>query len=330
MESPLLDVFMSYLDDDAPHLAEETRSEIRCAFDEFIHKRMSRSDFASMLQDKARTQHPLAKVEVILDIPDKPPFLSYDDYSDVTSIRKKVRPWMQCEDNRLIAGIHKFGLDNWVKVDDFVGNGRTRSQCAQRWSRCLDPKISKNRWSPDDDQKLLSIIKNSSRSWTAVASAMGNRSDVQCRYHFMQLVKEGKADERLVDLINKGKQNPPKIQRKRSASFNTMMNGYNYYYPYQQQQNYMMQHQAIFNQQSLPRNYVSSPVVLPNFKGIQLPPVKNKVMPSEYPTPQSQNYNNEIQFSKKAMSSEQLSDTDELLFNKNGPDFFDNNFEYFF
>jgi len=28
-------------------------------------------------------------------------------------------------------------------VASFVGNGRTRAQCAQRWSRGLNPKICK-------------------------------------------------------------------------------------------------------------------------------------------------------------------------------------------
>lgn len=107
------------------------------------------------------------------------------------SQRKKTRSWTEYEDQRLLAGIHKFGTDNWVSVAAFVGNGRTRAQCSQRWTRGLDPRISKDKWSPEDEESLMRlVIQYGTKSWTRIAQEIGNRSDVQCRYHYKQMKQE--------------------------------------------------------------------------------------------------------------------------------------------
>jgi hypothetical protein len=116
--------------------------------------------------------------------------------------RKKPRPWSMFEDIRLLAGIHRFGLDNWGSVAQFVGTNRTRAQCAQRCVRGLDPRISKDQWSPEDEEHLLLLVREKgTRIWSQIASAMGNRSDVQCRYHFFQMHRDGKLPADLVGLI---------------------------------------------------------------------------------------------------------------------------------
>ena len=114
--------------------------------------------------------------------------------------RRKTRTWSSFEDQRLIAAVSRFGLDNWSHVASFVGNGRTRAQCAQRWNRGLDPRISRDHWSPEEEQKLLILIENKNgKGWTHIANEMGNRSDVQCRYHYLQMKKEGKIPQTLTD-----------------------------------------------------------------------------------------------------------------------------------
>jgi hypothetical protein len=40
-----------------------------------------------------------------------------------------TRQWNPYEDNRLFAGIHRFGFDFWQFVTSFVENGRTKAQC---------------------------------------------------------------------------------------------------------------------------------------------------------------------------------------------------------
>ncbi|KAH0789807.1 Myb-like DNA-binding domain containing protein [Histomonas meleagridis] len=202
---PLLDVAMGYVKGCAPELADEQiKNEIRNAFGGFIMGTTSREEIAALLEKHTGSLQALQKVEAILGMLDQPPPAPKTEvYSESFALRKKVRPWIQSEDFRLLAGIHKYGVDNWVAISKFVGNGRTRAQCAQRWARGLDPRISKDQWSPEDDEKFISLLNSgSSKGWTSIAAQMGNRSDVQCRYHFMQMVKEGKIKDEFPNLIS--------------------------------------------------------------------------------------------------------------------------------
>ena len=115
------------------------------------------------------------------------------DESDEVHSRKKTRTWTNYEDQRLLAGIYRFGLDNWTRVAQFVGNNRTRAQCSQRWNRGLNPRICKKHWSPEEDAQLIQLVQTyGEKSWTKISSCLGNRSDVQCRYHYRQISRDNR------------------------------------------------------------------------------------------------------------------------------------------
>lgn len=162
----------------------------KCTFDEV------RPEFVKL----AGSDTVLVKVRNVLEVDDRPlppqpeTFVSNTSKNQLIA-RKKARPWSEEEDIRLLAAIHRFGLDSWGAITAFVGSGRARSQCSQRWFRGLDPRISKVVWTRDEDKKLLDLVtKYGDRSWTRIANALGNRSDAQCRYRYGQLVKEGSSD----------------------------------------------------------------------------------------------------------------------------------------
>ena len=87
------------------------------------------------------------------------------------SSRSTAHNWSAAEDDRLLSGIIKFGLFSWQEVAKFVGCGRTKAQCSQRWSRGLDPSIYKGPWTEKDDAKLLNLVDQyGDRSWKKIAS----------------------------------------------------------------------------------------------------------------------------------------------------------------
>jgi len=103
---------------------------------------------------------------------------------------KKCRMWNSEEDILLLAAIHKYGLGDWKSISIFVGGGRSRSQCSQRWGRALDPHITKVPWDAEEEQRLIELVaEHGEHSWASVAKKLGTRSDVQCRYRYYQIIK---------------------------------------------------------------------------------------------------------------------------------------------
>ncbi|KAH0795969.1 Myb-like DNA-binding domain containing protein [Histomonas meleagridis] len=197
--SPLLDFAMLYLNQASFGFSDiKAKQEIMNAFHLFFNNLCDKNEVAKLLIKYIGTTQPLDRIVAILNTPDTPLPVQAN-----SSQRKKTKPWSNIEDTRLLAAIHKFGTDNWVTIAKFVGNGRTRAQCAQRWYRSLDPKISKNEWSPEEEAKLIHLIKVcQNKPWSFIAAYMGNRSDVQCRYHFLQMQKDGQIKEDLSYLVN--------------------------------------------------------------------------------------------------------------------------------
>jgi hypothetical protein len=149
-------------------------------------------DVASRLvSELAGVCQPLDRMKAILETRDDPIPTAKELLEPRSGLRHKTRAWSAYEDRRLLCGMYKHGIENWTAIAKFVGNGRTRGQCSQRWYRGLDPTISKQPWSTEEKDRLLNLVDQfGDRSWTAIASRMGNRSDVQCRYKYKHLQEE--------------------------------------------------------------------------------------------------------------------------------------------
>jgi hypothetical protein len=137
------------------------------------------------------TDAPVQRVLAILNQPLEPlPDPGPNVQMAANDRRHKARTWTEIEDQRLIAGIMKYGNENWNQISKFVGSGRSRAQCSQRWNRGLNPQICKATWTDQEEADLVnSVAMLGERSWRRVAAQVGHRSDVQCRYHFRQLQK---------------------------------------------------------------------------------------------------------------------------------------------
>ncbi|OHT04173.1 hypothetical protein TRFO_28402 [Tritrichomonas foetus] len=110
--------------------------------------------------------------------------------------KQKGRVWTRQEDRRLIYAVSQFGLGSWSQVARFVGAGRNRSTCSQRWCRVLDPGIKKDEWTKEEELNLCRLAKiHGTQNWSKVSHLLNNRSDVQCRYRYGQLEKTGKLAE---------------------------------------------------------------------------------------------------------------------------------------
>jgi hypothetical protein len=155
--------------------------------DAFLNQTMSYDATYSIIQGLIGNVKPLEQLNAILQCSSDP---LPNPKENLPKLRRKTRSWQPQEDQRLLCGIYRFGIENWTAISRFVGNGRTRSQCSQRWYRGIDPSISKIPWTQEEECRLLSLVMEiGQRSWTQIAARMGNRSDVQCRYKYKHLKK---------------------------------------------------------------------------------------------------------------------------------------------
>ena len=152
---------------------------------QFMNNQVTLDHASEIFKEIVGTSRPIEAIsDIIEESQDPNPLFTY------VFDKKTPRHWSAHEDTRLLAGVYIYGVNDWKSISNFVGANRGRAQCLQRWTRTLKPSITKDVWTPEEDAKLCQIIAQSDKlSWTKVAHIMGNRSDVQCRYHFSQLVK---------------------------------------------------------------------------------------------------------------------------------------------
>lgn len=206
-QQSILDFLMSQTRDLKPGLSAEEDLLLRNTLTKFMNKEFNYQHACKIFNDCVGSPSVVELLNDILtaDIEYKETYDYYDsDYSydsmspQVSSSgRKRARPWTSSEDKKLLAGILYHGTDNWNIVSEIVGESRTRAQCSQRWFRGLDPRISKKKWTQEEDEKLMEKVNEfGDTSWAKIANAMGNRSDVQCRYHYQQLIKSTKKQKK--------------------------------------------------------------------------------------------------------------------------------------
>ena len=174
-----------------PMLPENKAAEAETVFRNYLSNICDFDTSCTLLASICGRADPLLKVKSIIELPPTPlPNFDNEPFDgDTKSGRKKTRTWSAIEDNRLLAGVYHFGPDNWKAVSTFLGSGRNRAQCSQRWTRCLNPHISKKNWSEDENNQLKDLVKTyGDKAWTKISAIMGTRSDVQCRYHYKQLM----------------------------------------------------------------------------------------------------------------------------------------------
>ena len=134
-----------------------------------------------------------------------------EEYIKATQRSKPLKngAWTPEEDQLLIDSVNLYGTSDWMKIAESVGNGRTKAQCSQRWSRTLDPTISRELWTEKETLNLIKgVEKYGTKSWVKVAKMVGSRSDVQCRYHYKSYISSHQKKDIIKQIKTKQQQQP--------------------------------------------------------------------------------------------------------------------------
>ncbi|XAR63943.1 hypothetical protein NMG60_11024111 [Bertholletia excelsa] len=92
------------------------------------------------------------------------------------------REWTEGEDDKLRAAVEVYGESNWQLVASML-EGRTGTQCSNRWMKSLHPARQRvGRWTFDEDKRLkVAVMLFGPKTWKKIADFVPGRTHVQCR-----------------------------------------------------------------------------------------------------------------------------------------------------
>ena len=112
------------------------------------------------------------------------------------------RPWKPEEDAILAEAVAKFGCPDkvtsrdpaakkpgalqWSQIAAVVPN-RVAKQCRERWRNHLDPSVSRQPWTEEENEMLLQRYEKYGSSWAEIASGMTGRPDNGCANSLLAL-----------------------------------------------------------------------------------------------------------------------------------------------
>lgn len=199
----------------APDINEATRTRLMKIALGFLKNQISMIAALTIFSECSCPHTVITKLAQIKAIGDQPnsTYLCPKPASQCFPTRKKSLSWRDEEDARLIQAVAKYGNKDWVMISAYVGGGRTSSQCNQRWTRALDPSISKHPWTKEEDNKLVEIVNEMGEyGWRKIAKRLEGRTDLQCRHRYLQLKRnmESNTDNKDNTCLCKGAANKAK------------------------------------------------------------------------------------------------------------------------
>lgn len=128
------------------------------------------------------------------------------------------RPWKPEEDAILAEAVAKYGCPDkvtsrdpaakkpgalqWSQIAAMVPN-RVAKQCRERWRNHLDPAVSREDWTPQEEQILLQRYITFNGKWSEISKDMPGRPDNACKNQWNKLNGKGRY------VIPAGKKKPP-------------------------------------------------------------------------------------------------------------------------
>ena len=115
-------------------------------------------------------------------------FQYHPPHQQTKSVSYHKAKWLPVEDEFLLNAVKTHGTKNWVAVSAFVP-GRTAKQCRERYTGQLDPNLTKDGWTPSEDEKLLKLHSLHGNQWSHIARNLPGRSSTSVKNRCKWLIK---------------------------------------------------------------------------------------------------------------------------------------------
>ena len=102
--------------------------------------------------------------------------------------RKTKVKWTPEEDELLRESVKVNGLKNWTTVSGMIP-GRNPKQCRERWTSKLDPNLSHQCFTPQEDATIIMKHQALGPLWAKIARFLPGRSSIAIKNRFNLLLR---------------------------------------------------------------------------------------------------------------------------------------------
>lgn len=91
------------------------------------------------------------------------------------------------EDEKLRELVRELGENDWGEVSSRLGT-RSPRQCRERFKNYLAPNLRNDPWTKEEERLLIAKQKEFGTRWSVIASFFPERSDVNIKNHWTQMM----------------------------------------------------------------------------------------------------------------------------------------------
>jgi hypothetical protein len=112
-----------------------------------------------------------------------------EDFSspdELSSLHRPKARWSVAEDEVLRRAVEERGPSNWNAIAVSL-TGRTGKQCRERWITKLSPAFTSETWTPEEDEKLITLQSLHGNQWAKFRAELPRRSTISIKNRWVSL-----------------------------------------------------------------------------------------------------------------------------------------------
>ena len=113
---------------------------------------------------------------------------------------RNVKPWTIDEDEKLVRLALETGGNNWSAVSKEL-SGRSSRQCRDRYNSKLDPNISKEPWTDEEDRRIAVAQSKFGNQWVKISKYLVGRPEMAVKVRWYTILSQ-KADKLMQELTD--------------------------------------------------------------------------------------------------------------------------------